>query len=1354
VKIRRSAAGFSAVLLALAAALQMTQAHAGGPASLLALDVPYTQDFTTLASSGASSNRPAGWEFVESGTNANATYTAGTGSSNTGDTYSFGAAASADRALGGLQSGSLVPLVGGFFSNDTGSTITSLEIAYTGEQWRLGALARIDRLDFQYSLNATSLNTGTWVDVDALDFIAPTSAGAVGALDGQSAANRTAISGVIAGISVPPSATFRIRWVDLNASGADDGVAIDDFTLTPHGGGEPTLSVSDASVAEGDSGTMTASFTVTVSTSAHGGVTFDITTADGTGPTAATAADADYSPHAVSGVLIPSGQTSYTFDVAIHGDMTVEPDETFAVLVTGVSGVLVIDGAAAGAIVNDDEPPPVAAEVVISQVYGGGGNSGSTLTHDFIELFNRGTTTVGLDGWSLQYTSASGTGTWQVTPLTGTVPPGGYYLIQQAAGSGGSVALPSPDAIGTIPMGATAGKVALQVTIVPIVGACPAGGTADLVGYGGASCFEGIGPVAQASNVTAAIRKRGGCFDSDNNSVDFSVGGPTPRNSTVAARSCVPVPAAIHDIQGNGFISPFAGQDVVTSGIVTGIKSNGFFLQAPDGAIDADAATSEGIFVFTGAMPAVAVGGEVSARGTAGEFFGLTQVEASLPGDVVITGTGAGVPAPVTLTTATLDAAGMPGQLERFEGMRLHAPSVTSVAPTNAFGEIAAVLAGVPRPMREPGISVLEPVPPDPTSGVPDCCIPRFDENPERIVIDSDGLAGIPAATVTSRAIMSSITGPLDFSFGAYKLLPDGPLNAGIGMTPVPVPSAAADEFTVGSFNIENFAGSDAQKRKASLAIRQLMRSPDVIGHIEILDQATLQGLADQVNADTIAAGEPDPGYQAVLIPAPAGGTQNVGFLVKTARVRLDGVSQERAGDTFTNPANGQLETLHDRPPLVLRATADPAGSNPRPVIVVVNHLRSFIDIESIAPEGARVRAKRKAQAESVAGLLQELQTLDAGTAVISIGDYNAFQFNDGYTDPIATLKGTPTPDDQLVVDASSDLVTPDFANLTDSLPAAEQYSFIFAGTPQVLDHVLVNTVAASYFQRYAIARGNADFPEVFAGDASRPERSSDHDMPVAYFRFPPPSADLRLDLSAPPTAVAGEPATFTFTVTNAGPSPAQNAIVTGNLPPALAFLSCGATGGGVCGGSPAAPTATFNLLAPGESQIVTIVAAPGCAAPDESAIPLIGFVASDTPDLNPANNAAGATVVASNAPPAIAGAAASRSVLLLPLHQMVLVTISYSAADSCGPVHRSLTVTSDELVRAPVREQGLAGLTSPDWRVIDAHHVLLRAERSVKGDGRVYTIRIQVTDAAGGTATEELTVTVPRWIARDDDAR
>ena len=110
--IRRSAAIAAASLLASAGLLQVLGAQAGSSIALTALDAPYSQDFNTLASSGTSNLLPSGWEFAESGTNANGTYTAGTGSSNAGDTYSFGPAASAERALGGLQSGSLIPTLG------------------------------------------------------------------------------------------------------------------------------------------------------------------------------------------------------------------------------------------------------------------------------------------------------------------------------------------------------------------------------------------------------------------------------------------------------------------------------------------------------------------------------------------------------------------------------------------------------------------------------------------------------------------------------------------------------------------------------------------------------------------------------------------------------------------------------------------------------------------------------------------------------------------------------------------------------------------------------------------------------------------------------------------------------------------------------------------------------------------------------------------------------------------------------------------------------------------------------------------------------------------------------------------
>jgi hypothetical protein len=138
-----------------------------------------------------------------------------------------------------LQSGSLTPTIGAMFTNNTGAIIGVLDIGCTGEQWRLGATNRVDRIDFQYSLDATSLNTGTWVDVNALDFTAPVQSPVVGTLDGNAAPNRTLLSSSISTLSIAPGSTFWIRWTNFDAPGADDGLAVDDFSLTANAPGTP-----------------------------------------------------------------------------------------------------------------------------------------------------------------------------------------------------------------------------------------------------------------------------------------------------------------------------------------------------------------------------------------------------------------------------------------------------------------------------------------------------------------------------------------------------------------------------------------------------------------------------------------------------------------------------------------------------------------------------------------------------------------------------------------------------------------------------------------------------------------------------------------------------------------------------------------------------------------------------------------------------------------------------------------------------------------------------------------------------------------------------------------------------------
>lgn len=199
--------------------------------------------------------------------------------------------------------------------------------------------------------------------------------------------------------------------------------------------------------------------------------------------------------------------------------------------------------------------------VVISQIYGGGGNSGATYTHDFIELFNASASSVDLTGWSVQYASATGS-SWSVTALSGSIAPGGYYLIQQAAGAGGTTPLPTPDATGSIALSATAGKVALVNTTTALSAACPTGeAIIDFVGFGGAAnCFEGSGPAPAPSNTTAIIRLGDGAVDTDNNATDFVVGAPNPRNSAFGPDAA---PEIISTIPANG------ASDVALSAVIT-----------------------------------------------------------------------------------------------------------------------------------------------------------------------------------------------------------------------------------------------------------------------------------------------------------------------------------------------------------------------------------------------------------------------------------------------------------------------------------------------------------------------------------------------------------------------------------------------------------------------------------------------------------------------------------------------------------------------------------------------------------------------------------------------------------------
>jgi uncharacterized repeat protein (TIGR01451 family) len=244
------------------------------------------------------------------------------------------------------------------------------------------------------------------------------------------------------------------------------------------------------------------------------------------------------------------------------------------------------------------------------------------------------------------------------------------------------------------------------------------------------------------------------------------------------------------------------------------------------------------------------------------------------------------------------------------------------------------------------------------------------------------------------------------------------------------------------------------------------------------------------------------------------------------------------------------------------------------------------------------------------------------------------------------------------------------------------------------------------------------------------------------FFRVCVGEADLAITKSdSPDPVIAGNDLTYTVTVTNNGPDAATSVTVTDNLPPETTFVSCSSTGGGVCGGSGNNRTVIFASLASGQSETITFVASVNCSVADGTLISNTATVSSITPDPDTTNDSATATTTVSNPPPTITNATANPSVLWPPNHRMVNVTVSYDVTDNCPlpPGSCTLDVTSNE----PVLGHG-SGHTSPDWIVLDDHHVLLRAERQGNGNGRIYTTIITCTDSGGNSSEEQVEVIVP----------
>jgi len=772
--------------------------------------------------------------------------------------------------------------------------------------------------------------------------------------------------------------------------------------------------------------------------------------------------------------------------------------------------------------------------VVISEVYGGGGNSGAPYQNDFIELYNHSSAPVSVAGWSVQYSSATGT-SWQLTKLTGSVPAGGYYLIAEGAGSGNGVALPTPNDTGTIALSSTSGKVALvsgQTALAGCAAACDsAAGVVDFVGFGAANDAAGT-PTPALSNTTSAQRTVSPFHNTGNNSADFTVAAPTPAgagstppltgcDSVPTPDQCIPGTTTIQDVQGDGFLSPLKGQTVSkVEGIVTALRtsgSKGFFMQEdhPDAT---RTGASSGVFVYTSSAT-VAVGDEVLVTGKVSDYYPLSSGEtvsstANLsitelsPTTVTKVSSGNPVPAPLVLTPTTVPDLYAPatdsGNVESIstvdptrsalefweahEGMVVEVDNARVVGPgKQQYGEIYVTTKPAQQSTYRGGTYV-----------------DSYNTPSGRLLVTA--LSGtVPAANVGD-VLTGATRGPVDWSlFGGYDIA-----ASTLGgyqdnhLQPTVASPQAADQLAVATYNVENLSPADPQSKFDQLGAGVVtnLASPDVVSLEEIQDNdgpiddgvvAADQTLT-KLTASIVAAGGPS--YQwAEIDPAddadggqPGGNIRNV-FLYNPARVSFVAkpggdattavtVSTGADGTAELSTSPGRVEPTDTAWDLSRKPLVGEFVFQGKKVIVVGNHFRAKLGDQNsdgrYQPAARDSEIQRQQQATLLNNFIKQVLAADPRANIVVAGDFNDYQFSPSMktlTDDGATL---------------TDLIT--------TLPADQQYTYVYNGLSQVLDHIFVSkplSAAGPDAVSYDVIHVNSEFGS----------QASDHDPQVVRIR-------------------------------------------------------------------------------------------------------------------------------------------------------------------------------------------------------------------------------------------------------------
>jgi predicted extracellular nuclease len=789
------------------------------------------------------------------------------------------------------------------------------------------------------------------------------------------------------------------------------------------------------------------------------------------------------------------------------------------------AGVAVCGLALAGTVVGGDAPASAApaTSVVINEVYGGGGNSGATYTNDFVELANRGSAVVDLTGWSVQYHSSGATGTWQVTQLTGSIAPGGFYLVAEAKGAGGTQALPDAQASGTIAMSATAGTVALVQSTTALTCADSAscqGASVDLAGFGTAAIRE-TAPAAGASNTASA--QRTDKADTDDNSADFTAGEPTPGATNAQGGGGTgtgePGPLRVHDIQGAGWLSSHNNEKVTNvPGIVTGVRSagssRGYWIQDP--APDANPGTSEGVFVFS-SSPGVAVGDSVLVSGTVKDYYPLaggdtventSNLSVTEIGSPTATVLSHGNPLPAAevikpdtvpgtyapdlgggnLETTTVDPARSALDFwESREGMRVEVDDARVVGPSDSYGEQYVTTKPAQAPTYRGGTELLA------ENAVPSGRIE---------VVPADGSnPGVSVGDVFTGAT----AGPVDYSqYGGYTIAATqvGAVQRK-NLPPIVATPQSRKQLAVATYNVENLAPGDPAAKYTRLAqgVVTNLAKPDIVAVEEVQDNtgATDDGVvaADQtltkLTAAIVAAGGPKYDWREIdpvndQDGGQPGGNIRVVFLFNPARVSFvdRGASSVNRSTTPTS-----VQRVHGEPALSLSpGRIDPANTvwnssrkplagefrfRNKPVFVVANHFNSKLGDQNADGRfqypAQTSTTQRIGQATAVHGFVQQILKVDRKADVVVLGDLNDYQFSPALS--------------ALRTGSTSGHGTPILTDLISTLPVNERYTYVYDGLSEVLDHILVTPRSRGV--RYQVVHVNAEYAD----------QASDHDPQV-----------------------------------------------------------------------------------------------------------------------------------------------------------------------------------------------------------------------------------------------------------------